>query len=1581
MPHHQVWKQKGEEYRLFGGGGWVWTSGLQCRKRKRPRNEKDTFGNKKRKLLDTTNKIVTLREKKKAEALKKEQDKAAKIAAQQASSQKVSLPQEKSAATPQGVQTKSTTTTAVTTTTPVQNTLTLLVAPSSTSSALQNAIQTAPSSTSTLLTQSSAQTSAVASTSSPSNSSTLMITTANTSTASSAPVHFVPQTLSCTATSVQSSVNPSVHSTITNLHVSSPSVHSTTKTINSQVLSGIPSAVPVSSSSVPPSCTLAHTTSQPISSVALPVLEEPPSSKPGPVVPVLSSQAESTSTNLLSKTVSSSLKMTADSSTNSSVSEPPSITKTSSIQILPTETSSTGEIPSSVVQVSSSAPSSTSLVTASSSAVSLSSSSEATLVNNTLASSGPDLCFLQSVSAGPPLSSSSVPTATETTPASTLDSTSSTEDSKSTDCVSTEQSVASSVSTTTETVNDSVDLLDSSASVVSSETTSEKELISLGPDVSETTDVIKKCDSLLPVVTSYTDVNTRDNNQISKLCTEDVSIDCPTKDTSIDGSSIKDSTEMTSGKETSEDQEPFSSDSPLNVSDQKSQSAVCKSLDSDQSDIFEKPDLMNMTPGGSCAEDETVKSMESRVAQMSSNSIVTLPEKETLVDGHQDTGILDISCKVEDVDDFSGSQAHSQESEIVASEDDMDKKDSENACENTTEAGLTKEGQKEKPSSLESQLCKATDGEESKQNEDLTELSDVHVVNHDQENIVHEGSHEASTKALSSVDVVANSDILGGLESLKPEESLDSKDGQIQEKEEEIESVEELTVNNDQELREEQLSSNKEGLLDNQLTGSVESGSLTTENKPKLDDVLLETEKESNNHFEQMAGLEEGMKGNDDVVMKDGSLLSNNVTSVENDGDCTVPKSSSDNLYSENLCNHDEKADASATEKDICTTASKDEKIESSASSSSQAPQTAELTAKPANHYSDEQSTVTVTPEDTAGKPPLEESVREDNEADVNEGDVESRAAEGTSCLTAEAQDSKSVDSTVEVSSSSDCTAVTTSVSQASVNADPKQSGNQEDEPMDVDVVSVSPMEKSSRATTLKSSSAMDGVSCSQVSLPAEKTSTSETSHTEVVVREEGSSKLSKESLPVPDTTSQTSTAHVLHAVSTVLSLDKTASPHSTGTTTSVSSTPPTAVSAMLSSQSVSQQSIPLPSGPVQGVSMTASPSTVPTASTAAAVLAAKVTSTSSISMQPVVSGVPGVAKTGPLSGVTGGSPMVCPSIQTTLVKSSPAAPAVQNTSVRVIHPQKASATTRPQGQTTQYVPIGPKPILPSPRPPVQSTGIQGSNVVRVSAQPTAVGQSTVGPVKSIAALVASLPASGATIGPSQLIRLVTPDGRSITLQGSQLAAIAQQAGSPLGLAVPKSITLQVSGAAVQHRPITTVQRTAGTATPGATITVQRPQQQAAQVKTQIVVKPKVVAKPIKEEKFPSLEPLIKDPRALLNRRLAKWPLRHSVKSVFTLRKHELKRLGRKAGMKEVSGYVYSSRAVGVNWPAGIPRPSFKVAWRFRTQSLKTLAGAGLQLRVLQSCLKWDEMNVRPPRGNSNTVYTSSGNLHKAGYA
>ena len=39
IPRHKCWEQKGEEYRLDGGGGWVWNGGIcQLRTRKRRRD-------------------------------------------------------------------------------------------------------------------------------------------------------------------------------------------------------------------------------------------------------------------------------------------------------------------------------------------------------------------------------------------------------------------------------------------------------------------------------------------------------------------------------------------------------------------------------------------------------------------------------------------------------------------------------------------------------------------------------------------------------------------------------------------------------------------------------------------------------------------------------------------------------------------------------------------------------------------------------------------------------------------------------------------------------------------------------------------------------------------------------------------------------------------------------------------------------------------------------------------------------------------------------------------------------------------------------------------------------------------------------------------------------------------------------------------------------------------------------------------------------------------------------------------------------------------------------------------------------
>ena len=48
IPRHKVWEQKGEEYRLAGGGGWVWNGGI-CNLRTRKRRRDITWPTKEQK--------------------------------------------------------------------------------------------------------------------------------------------------------------------------------------------------------------------------------------------------------------------------------------------------------------------------------------------------------------------------------------------------------------------------------------------------------------------------------------------------------------------------------------------------------------------------------------------------------------------------------------------------------------------------------------------------------------------------------------------------------------------------------------------------------------------------------------------------------------------------------------------------------------------------------------------------------------------------------------------------------------------------------------------------------------------------------------------------------------------------------------------------------------------------------------------------------------------------------------------------------------------------------------------------------------------------------------------------------------------------------------------------------------------------------------------------------------------------------------------------------------------------------------------------------------------------------------------
>lgn len=1504
MPHHQVWKQKGEEYRLFGGGGWVWTSGLQCRKRKRPTGDaKDTFVNKKRKLLDTTNRISALKEKKRKEELKEEADKAAKIAAAQKA-----VPQ---TATTPALAGQTTSTTMTTTAIAVQSSASVQNAVSSTPSLSQNSVQT----TTRLNLASSAQITSSATTASTSCSitSTTPLTVAS----------LVPQTLSATCASVQSCVNPAVPA-------------------SQQVSTGSPSVISVSATSQTASSTVATS----LSSV------------------------ECSSTTSLSLTVASSLK---------------SVATVSSIQTLPTKTSSDNLVQSSVRVVSSTS-SSTSFLN---SPASLSPSMKGCSLNATLDKGSSSLDVNRS--------NSGITFAPA--PLTTRESVSSSEVVSSEAIESPKPTTPKHAVSTLALAKDSVVAPDSSP-VTFQDTSSESISVSEGPDRSETSDnlpsvsisngegntdnnVLVDC----PTLKFTSGVSTEDTTQMESTndraliyyseqsadkekleYNNDVSVDCSTLESSCGVSSAQNTLQVESITETTGNKEFVQNQ--LNVDNLTSQNDGSTSFVSKGSEDNDKPNLTSDSLDKSCLEDATIT--DSNVKQ-STSPFDSCTRQERLVNAKRspnvcNESVIDADCTVDSTQDTKVKKDELSESQQGVSEFvnvQCDNKANKHDGEVTPDASFSLQVEGDGYEVLE-ESGRAVDQEN--QNPSLSVENEMQGI--------------AITKPES----------LGGHKDLN--NSPCSSDTDANDREKGIKPVDKALVNDkrnelctgkisnnvlsDEDVLDE--SQSKRTSLNDSLTEKVSETSLETERAEKLPDAITSAK------GKQCLG----------IVNKDVITVANHDMPAENVADCVEPKSSL-----EDLCNHDGKDDFSDEKSSIASSCSKVK--DGTDVSSSQELTTTEKTHGPSNNFEGEQSTAVVSCGGATDTRTMKAKGGDNGQIGALwENTASSNRDISTDCSSGEdsaVQGSRSDDSfTVSVSTVStshlgeshneqetpvdvDVTTVSpsrptsemrvcsttdahvspqvdSSVILSASFADSEPVRIQEAEPMDIDDKAVSTSESSCSETPRMSKNSGDD--CSP--LPTEDTSTDATANREAVSLDKENCTSSCENsttsiISAPKTSTTVSSG--VNAVSTCdVTTAKSVMPKSTCTTPATSSTTSKAVPAM--PVPASQLSVSLPSVLVQCATSIDKPSTLSTVPTNT------FTETAAVNIKPLLPSVPlqrtGVVSTSPRNVVAVATPLAS-SVQSTAVKGLVVNTPTGSVSTRITTAQKTAISSRIQ--TAQYVPIGPKPILPSPRLTGHSIVVQGTNVV----QPTVVGQASTAPVNSMAALVARIPGSGATIGPSQLIRLVTADGKSITLQGSQLAAIAQQMGSPMQLAVPKTITVQVSGATVQQNPVKTV----GASTTATTITVQRAQQQPAQVKPQVVIKPKVPAKPIKEEKFPSLEPLIKDPRALLNRRIAKWPLRHSVKSLFTLEKHERRKLGRKAGMKEVNGYVYTSRAVGVNWPVGIPRPSFKVAWRFRTQSLKTLAGAAIQLRILQSCLKWDEMNVRPPRGNNNTVYTNSG--------
>lgn len=116
---------------------------------------------------------------------------------------------------------------------------------------------------------------------------------------------------------------------------------------------------------------------------------------------------------------------------------------------------------------------------------------------------------------------------------------------------------------------------------------------------------------------------------------------------------------------------------------------------------------------------------------------------------------------------------------------------------------------------------------------------------------------------------------------------------------------------------------------------------------------------------------------------------------------------------------------------------------------------------------------------------------------------------------------------------------------------------------------------------------------------------------------------------------------------------------------------------------------------------------------------------------------------------------------------------------------------------------------------------------------------------------------------------------------------------------------------------------------------------------------------------------LKKLPKTVIEKKKKKQMIRYPISSTFqtkkgiktllVLPKPDAKKLARNAGRIQINGFHPLAKPNNSVWPYPCARPLFKTCWIYRTVNIRSLAAVALQLRILWACLRWDDMQAKPP--------------------